>query len=120
MGRRLDRLKSSGGKPGLIITPRHPGAIVGDRLHRDAPVDRTDQSTHVAADAGIDVHREPIGLGGRGSGRGQPPGDGRSIAADRLVAAVLAGDVAQAAVDALGLVDPGHDLDNSSRARPTF
>src|SRR5688572_10298263 len=68
-----------------------------DRLHRDAAVDGTDQAAQVAADAGLLVD---LAVGATVVGP----------ALDRLVRAVLAGRVAEAATDALLLIDLGDDL----------
>src|SRR5215813_11819798 len=73
-----------------------PRALVDPR-HRDAAVDRAHERAQVAAHALVLVHDRRLARA-------------RDHGLDALVRAVLAGDVAQIAVDALGRIDARYDL----------
>src|SRR5439155_20666772 len=110
----------------LILVPRHWRLAGIDFFHGDALAHGADQAAQVAADADLFFDRKAIDRVAAGAGQHfEPPGSAdlllvavgshvlghrQLLPADRLVGAVLAGDVAQAAMDALVLVDLGDDL----------
>ena len=110
MFRRLNLLDVSLRQQCLILAPAQGWFAGIDFPHRDAAVDRTNQATQVATHAGIlfdSVNVDPIAAGAGEyfqAARAENTclvtiaadelAQGQGVAADRLVGAVLAGDVA--------------------------
>lgn len=122
MLRRSDGLDLSGGEQGLIFFPTHASQAGVALDHADAFVHGAHQRAHVAPHTGILVDLEDVDVAGTGAGqdheiaaayrRAVRPGETGEVfglrhpgPADRLMAAVLAGDVAQPAVG----LDPEKD-----------
>jgi hypothetical protein len=92
------------GEAVLVVAPGHGGLPIGNFDHRDALVDGTDEGAEVAADAvfladlGDGLVRDAAGAEADLEFLG-------ALQVDTLMGAVLAGDVAEVAADALLVVD---------------
>src|SRR5581483_12123572 len=136
MLRRLNLLGFACRQPGLVFVPIHRRLARVDLLHANAIFDRANQAAQVAANAGVLLDREdidrvasrarqylhtagtndlgPIAVGSQKHVPGHP------VPADRLVGAVLTGDVAQATVDAFMGIDFGDELVVQIQLAPGF